>query len=85
MSNTVLSLSASLDLTMAAALQADLTLMPEGARLVDAGEVHRITTPCLQVLLAARPHFTRVSEDFVAAAATLGLCTALGLEEITHV
>ena len=53
MTNTVLTLGASLDLTMAAALKADLMLMPEGARLVDAGAVRRITTPCLQVLLAA--------------------------------
>ena len=85
MSNTVLSLSASLDLTMAAALKADLALMPDGARLVDAGDVRRITTPCLQVLLAARPRFTRVSGDFAQTAATLGLCEALGLEEFTHV
>lgn len=58
MSNTVLVLGASLDLTRASALKADLEMLPQAERLVDAGEVACITTPCLQVLLAARPRFT---------------------------
>ena len=85
MSNTVLTLSASLDITMAAALQADLVLMPPDERLVDAGDVRRITTPCLQVLLAARPRFTRVSDAFAETVAILGLTEALGLGEVTYV
>ncbi len=85
MSNTVLVLGASLDLTMAASLKADLELLPERARLVDAGDVARITTPCLQVLLAARPRFTRVSPAFAAAAATLGIAGALNLPGDEHV
>lgn len=85
MTNTVLTLGASLDLTMAAALKADLMLMPEGARLVDAGAVRRITTPCLQVLLAARPCFTRVSEAFTETVTTLGVAEALGLNGTAHV
>lgn len=85
MSNTVLTLSANLDLTMASALQADLALMPPDQRLVDVGDVRRVTTPCLQVLLAARPRFTRVSDAFAETAATLGLTQALGLDGVTYV
>jgi hypothetical protein len=83
--NTVLTLGASLDLTMAAALKADLALMPAGERLVDAGEVRRVTTPCLQMLLAARPRFTRASDAFVETATILGLAEALGLNGVAHV
>ena len=83
--NTVLQLGASLDLTMAAALKADLGLMPESERLVDAGDVRRITTPCFQVLLATHPRFTRISDAFAEAATTLGLAEALGLNGATHV
>ena len=83
--NTVLTLGASLDLTMAAALKADLALMPASERLVDGGEVRRVTTPCLQVLLAAQPRFTRVSSAFAEAATILGLAEALGLNGAAHV
>jgi hypothetical protein len=85
MSNTVLTLGASLDLTMAAALKADLMLMPAAERQVDAGAVRRVTTPCLQVLLAARPRFTRVSGAFVETATILGLAEALDLSGAAHV
>jgi hypothetical protein len=84
MSNTVLHLSPNLDLAMAAALKADLALMPAGARVVDAGDVRRVTTPCLQVLLAARPRFSRVSEAFLEAATLLGLAQALDLGGAPH-
>jgi anti-anti-sigma regulatory factor len=85
MSHSVLQLGASLDLTMAAALKADLGLMPAGARLVDAGAVRRVTTPCLQVLLAAGARFTRVSDAFRDTATTLGLDAALDLGNAAHV
>ncbi len=83
MSNTVLVLGPCLDLTLAAALKADLELLPEQDRVVDAGAVCRVTTPCLQVLLAARPRFTRVSPAFAEAAAILGIAGALQLPAIT--
>ena len=83
MSNTVLVLAPCLDLTLAAALKADLELLPEPDRLVDAGQVSRITTPCLQVLLAARPRLTAVSPAFAEAAAILGIAGALQLPDIT--
>ena len=79
MTNTVLVLGANLDLTLAASLKDDLLLLPEGDRLIDAGNVIRITTPCLQVLLAARPRFTRVSPAFAETAARLGIAEAMNL------
>jgi len=72
-----------LDLTQAAALRGDLTgLLATGALLLDAAAVERMSTPCLQVLMAAglaaeaasHPiQIVNASDAFRTAVADLGL------------
>jgi chemotaxis protein CheX len=72
-----------LDLTQAEALRGDLTgLLGTGALLLDAAAVERMSTPCVQVLLAAglaaeaasHPiQIVNASDAFRAAVADLGL------------
>jgi anti-anti-sigma regulatory factor len=84
-----------LDLTAAADLKRDLLAIaasgPGGT--IDASQVRRITTPCLQVLVAARrsgdggPAFRLVnpSTAFLAALSTLALGPALGQPDASDV
>ncbi len=85
------------DLTYAADLKGHLqaaVAMGEGLE-VDAGEVQRISTPCVQVLVAgARAfaeaggpglHFSRVSTAFSDTVTGLALCKVLGLPETQNV
>ncbi|MGA7804672.1 STAS domain-containing protein [Bradyrhizobium sp.] len=77
------SLPQTLDLTQAAALRGDLTgLLGSGVVLLDAAAVERMSTPCVQVLLAAglaaeaasQPiRIVNASDAFRTAVADLGL------------
>jgi chemotaxis protein CheX len=91
--NCVLKLPSILDLTAASALKLDLqTALGRGEGLtIDAGEVRRATSPCLQVLLAgarafaqsggAAMEFRNVSEALRETASGLALTGPLGIEE----
>jgi chemotaxis protein CheX len=91
--NTV-KLPAVADLTFASILkQRSEQALAAGTGLVlDAADTQRISTPCLQVLLAAVIAFTKAggpalvisnpSEVFLDAASTLGLDEALGLARV---
>lgn len=87
----MLVLPAILDITAAAVLKQDLqhALAKGGGLEIDASAVRRLTTPCLQVLVAGlrafaehgfgAMHFYEVSSTFRETASCLGLETALGL------
>lgn len=86
-------LPAVLDLTKAASLK-DCLLSAMAAAptvTVDASALQRITTPCLQLFVAAARdlsaeggalHFENVPDTMASAAAILGLSSVLGLVEV---
>jgi len=86
-----LPLPASLDLTAALPLcEALRTLLEEGAMRLDARDVERISTPCLQVLAAAASsarargiafRLERASVVLAEAITDLGLATAIPIED----
>lgn len=70
-----------LDLTGAASLKQ--TLLEAGQARIDASAVQRVTTPCLQILLAAVKAGACIetpSQALRDAAITLDLASAMGLE-----
>lgn len=81
-----------LDISAAGMLKASLVgLMADGADVdLDAGSVQRLTTPCLQVFVAAAKslrqrggalHFVNVPDEFRDMVQTLGLGEMLSLTE----
>jgi anti-anti-sigma regulatory factor len=89
--DNVMKLPAVTDLTFAAILKqrSEQALAAGTGLIVDAADTQRISTPCLQVLVAAAAAFTKAggpvleisnpSEVFVEAVSTLGLDGALGV------
>lgn len=90
---TVVHLPAVLDLTAASALKSDLLAALAGGAgiVVDAGDVQRVTTPCLQVLVSAFKtveqtegvsiRLQNISPVFAETAGLLSLKPALSIEE----
>ena len=89
--DNLLKLPAVADLTFAPTLQqsAEQALSNSTGLTIDASEVQRIFTPCLQVLLAAARNFQNAggaqftianpSEAFCESVSSLGLSAALGI------
>lgn len=83
-SKHVIKLVPVLDLTAAESLQQELlsAFAGGGAVTIDASQVQRVSSPCLQVLAAAvrlSAHVTDASPAFGETARTLDLASALGL------
>ena len=86
-------LPSTLDLTAAENLRSILmdAANGDGRLVIDASVVHRVSSPCLELLVAAKQHFglgmsfSSTSQAFIETAVRLDLCKVLGLQETENV